>query len=178
VLPSSSVTSHPILRSRARWCAEVGRSRTGFQHLPRHGYLGELRDHATWANRERQLSTTFVRQRGWRRPRAEIGQIGPFAIRGASDELAPQVVIHPIEVGPAGSIQSGSLFKWPQIGGGVKPPNSRSMSPAKAIVLRSSRYPPMICTPIGRPLSLRPFGIVVAGSPFSVAMPAQAIRSL
>ena len=33
----------------------------------------------------------------------------------------------------------------------------------------------MICTPIGRPLSLRPFGIVVAGSPFSVAMPAQAI---
>jgi hypothetical protein len=48
------------------------------------------------------------------------------------------------------------------------------MSPAKAIVLRSSRYPPTICTPIGRPLSLRPFGIVVAGRPFSVAMAAQA----
>jgi hypothetical protein len=40
-----------------------------------------------------------------------IGQIGSFAIREASDELAPQVAIHPIEVGPAGSTQSGSLFK-------------------------------------------------------------------
>jgi hypothetical protein len=51
------------------------------------------------------------------------------------------------------------------------------MSRAKAIVVRSSRYPPTICTPIGKPLSVRPFGIVVAGSPFSVAMPV-ALRSV
>jgi hypothetical protein len=59
-------------------------------------------------------------------------------------------------------------------GGGVKPPNSRSIIPAKAIVVRSCRKPPMICTPIGRPLSLRPIGAAVAGNPVRVAMPAQA----
>jgi hypothetical protein len=33
-------------------------------------------------------------------------------------------------------------------GGGAKPPNSRSIIPANAIVVRSSRSPPMICTPM------------------------------
>lgn len=57
-------------------------------------------------------------------------------------------------------------------GGGVKPPNSRSTRPAKASVVRSLRKPPMICIPIGRPVSVRPIGIVVAGRPFSVAIAA------
>jgi hypothetical protein len=30
----------------------------------------------------------------------------------------------------------------------------------------------MICTPIGSPLSLRPFGAAVAGKPVRIAMPA------
>jgi hypothetical protein len=35
-----------------------------------------------------------------------------------------------------------AVYVYP--GGGMKPPNSRSMSAAKAIVVRSSRYGPMI----------------------------------
>jgi hypothetical protein len=35
----------------------------------------------------------------------------------------------------------------------------------------------MICTPIGRPVSLRPIGITVAGSPNRVAMLAHTIWS-
>src|SRR5262249_20297700 len=59
-------------------------------------------------------------------------------------------------------------------GGGVKPPNSRSTRPANAIVVRSSRKPPIICMPIGRPRLSCPIGIVVDGNPFNVAMPAHA----
>ena len=69
---------------------------------------------------------------------------------------------------PAGR---GALVDY-SIGGGVKPPNSRSTMPAKAIVVRSSRKPPMIWTPIGSPVSVRPIGAVVAGRPLRVAGPA------
>ena len=65
----------------------------------------------------------------------------------------------------------GSLRRF---GGGAKPPNSRSINPANAIVVRSSRWPPMIWTPIGRPSSLRPIGATVAGRPQRVATAGQA----
>src|SRR5262249_40255752 len=55
------------------------------------------------------------------------------------------------------------------IDGGTTRPNSRSIRPAYAIVVRSSKYPPMICTPIGKPESVRSIGTVVAGRPRTVA---------
>src|SRR5204862_6800825 len=78
-------------------------------------------------------------------------------------------------------------FEWHRVlrlrcqakfGGGVKPPNSRSTSSANLIVVRSSWKPPMICIPIGRPVSLLPIGAAVAGSPVRVAIEAQTIWSL
>src|SRR5215471_12125952 len=59
------------------------------------------------------------------------------------------------------------------IGGGSKPPNSRSISSASFIVVRSSSHGPTICTPTGRPSGEKPVGIAVAGKPGSVAMPGQ-----
>src|SRR2546423_1683111 len=61
-------------------------------------------------------------------------------------------------------------------GGATKPPNARSISPANAIGVRSSRYGPTICMPIGKPSGERPMGIAVAGRPVSVAMPDQTTR--
>ena len=41
------------------------------------------------------------------------------------------------------------------------------------MVVRSSRYGPTTCTPMGSPCSESPIGTAVAGRPVSVAMPAQ-----
>jgi len=50
------------------------------------------------------------------------------------------------------------------------------IQPAIAIVVRSCRYGPITCKPIGRPPSaLRPTGTAVAGRPGNVATPGQAI---
>jgi hypothetical protein len=46
---------------------------------------------------------------------------------------------------------------------------------ADAIVVVPSRKPPMTGAPIGKPLAARPIGAVVAGNPFSVAMPAHTV---
>src|SRR6185437_989477 len=60
------------------------------------------------------------------------------------------------------------------IGGGTKPPNSRSISSASFSGVRSSSQGPTICTPTGSPSGDSPSGIAVAGRPGSVAMPGHA----
>ena len=59
------------------------------------------------------------------------------------------------------------------IGGGLKPPNSRSISSASLKGVRSSSQGPTICTPIGKPSGEKPVGIAVEGRPGRVAMPGQ-----
>src|SRR5262249_58540175 len=47
-------------------------------------------------------------------------------------------------------------------GGRTKPPNSRPTRPANRIGVRSSRYGPIACRPIGSPPRVRPAGDAVA----------------
>src|SRR5207245_8560130 len=60
------------------------------------------------------------------------------------------------------------------IGGGLKPPNSRSISSASFSGVRSSSQGPTICAPTGNPSGEKPVGIAVEGKPGNVAIPGQA----
>ena len=57
----------------------------------------------------------------------------------------------------------------------VHQPRSVCNQPAAAIVVRSHRCGPTICTPIGRPSGVVANGATVAGRPMKLARPAQAV---
>jgi len=59
------------------------------------------------------------------------------------------------------------------IGNGLKPPNSRSISSASLKGVRSSSQGPTIWTPTGSPSGEKPVGIAVEGRPGRVAIPGQ-----